>query len=195
MHVLPICPRPYSQEAARSWLTRVGRVYALNPERLVGILGLVPFEPGSRRYLAQPVEAALDGSNLDQLALATQLPPARLVEMRPDPVEWTLTHTDVCAVCGLCLDEDLCHGRDPYLRAEWRPSWRIFCSLHEVRLLTCRMNVIKGTASDTSVIEQIDDLYAHCGFVEDSINCSLGSNSDFFHMTLAIEEMESVIGE
>jgi hypothetical protein len=158
-----------------------------------GILGPVPFEPGSRRYLAQPVEAALDGSNLDQLALATQLPPARLVEMRPDPVEWTLTHTDVCTVCGLCLDEDLCHGRDPYLRAEWRQSWRIFCSLHEVRLLTCRMNVIKGTASDTSVIEQIDDLYAHCGFVEDSINRSLGSNRDFFHMTLAIEEMESVI--
>jgi hypothetical protein len=165
----------------------------LNPERLVGILGLVPFEPGSRRYLAQPVEAALDGSNMDQLALATQLPPARLVEMRPDPVEWTLTHTDVCAVCGLCLDEDLCCGRDPYLRAEWRQSWRIFCSLHEVRLLPCRMNVIKGTASDTSVIEQIDDLFAHCGFVEDSINRALGSNRDFFHMTLVIEQMESVI--
>jgi hypothetical protein len=98
VHVLPICPRPYSQESARSWLTRVGRVYALNPERLVGILGLVPFEPGSRRYLAQPIEAALDGSNLDQLALAAQLPPARLVEMRPDPVEWTLTHTEVCGL-------------------------------------------------------------------------------------------------
>jgi len=193
VHVLPICPRPYPQEAARSWLTRVGRVYALNPERLVGILGLVPFEPGSRRYLAQPVEAALENSNLDQLALATQLPPARLAEMRPDPVAWTLTHTDVCTVCGLCLDEDLCHGRDPYLRAEWRQSWRIFCSLHEVRLLPCRMSVIKGTASDTSVIEQIDDLYAHCGFIEDSVNRALGSNRDFFHLTSAIEEMESVI--
>jgi hypothetical protein len=55
------------------------------------------------------------------------------------------------------------------------------------------MDVIKGTASDTAVIEQIDDLYAHCGFVADSINRSLGSNRDFFHMTLAIEEMESVI--
>ena len=153
----------------------------------------MPFEPGSRRYLARPVEAALDNSNLDQLALATQLPPARLAEMRPDPVEWTLTHTDVCTVCGLCLDEDLCHGRDPYLRAEWRQSWRIFCSLHEVRLLPCRMNVIKGTASDTSVIEQIDDLYAHCGFVEDSINRALGSDRDFFHLTSAIEEMETVI--
>jgi hypothetical protein len=47
-------------------------------------------------------------------------------------------------------------AESPYLRAEWRP-WRIFCSLHEVRLLTCRMDVIKGTVSDTSVIEQIDD--------------------------------------
>ena len=113
--------------------------------------------------------------------------------MRPDPVAWTLTHTDVCTVCGLCLDEDLCHGRDPYLRAEWRQSWRIFCSVHEVRLLPCRMNVIKGTASDTSVIKQIDDLYAHCGFIEDSVNRALGSNRDFFHLTSAIEEMESVI--
>ncbi len=52
VNVLPICPRPYQKEAAHSWLTRVARVYNLNPERLVGILGLVPFEPGSRRYLA-----------------------------------------------------------------------------------------------------------------------------------------------
>src|ERR1017187_10956467 len=93
----------------------------------------------------------------------------------------------------IVLDEDLCHGRDPYLRAEWRQSWRIFCSLHEVRLLPCRMNVMKRTASDTSVIEQIDDLYAHCGFVQDSINRDLGSNREFLHLTLAIEEMESVI--
>lgn len=193
VHVLPICPRPYEQEAARSWLARVGRVYALNPERLVGILGLVPFEPGSRRHLAQPVEAALEDSNVGRLAQATQLPPARLVEMRPDPVEWTLTHTDVCTVCGLCLDEDLCLGRDPYLRAEWRQSWRILCSIHEVRLLPCRMTVIKGAASDPSVIEEIDDLYAHSGFIEDSINHALGSNREFFHLTAAIEEMESVI--
>jgi hypothetical protein len=193
VHVLPICPRPHPQEAARSWLTRVGRVYALNPERLVGILGLVPFEPGSRRYLAQPVEAALENSNLDQLALATQLPAKRLAEMRPDPVEWTLTHTDVCTVCGLCLDEDLCHGRDPYLRAEWRQSWRIFCSLHEVRLLPCRMKATRGRASDPSVIEQIDDLYAYCGVVEDSINRALGANRDFFHLTSALREIETAI--
>jgi integrase len=32
VHVLPICPRPYQQEAARSRLTRVGRVYALNTD-------------------------------------------------------------------------------------------------------------------------------------------------------------------
>jgi hypothetical protein len=185
VNVLPICPRPYQKEAAHSWLTRVARVYNLNPERLVGILGLVPFEPGSRRYLAQPVEAALENANLNQLALATRLP--------PDPVEWTLTHTEVCTVCRLCLDEDLCHGRDPYLRAEWRQSWRIFCSLHEVRLLPCRMNVIRGAASDASVIEAIDDLYACCGIVEDSINRALGSNRDFLHLTLAIEEMETVI--
>jgi hypothetical protein len=193
VHVLPICPRPYQKEAARSWLTRLAKVYDLNPERLVGILGLVPFEPGSRRHLAQPVEAALESSNLDQLARATQLPPHRLAEMRPDQVEWTLTHTDVCTVCGLCLDEDLCHGRDPYLRAEWRQSWRIFCSLHEVRLLPCRMKAIRGTASDPSVIEEIDDLYAYCGVVEVSINRALGSNRDFFHLTSAIEKMETVI--
>jgi len=55
------------------------------------------------------------------------------------------------------------------------------------------MNVIQGMASDTSVIEQIDDLYAHCGLVEDSINRALGSDRDFFHLTSAIEEMETVI--
>src|SRR5277367_3721904 len=114
VHVLPICPRPYPQEAARSWLTRVGRVYALNPERLVGILGLVPFRAGSRREIALPVEAALDGPGLDQLAMATQLPLSRLTEMRPASAQWTLTHSEVCSVCALCLDEDLCLGRDPY---------------------------------------------------------------------------------
>jgi hypothetical protein len=80
MYVLPICPRPYDHEAAHSWLTRIGRVYALNAERLVGILGLVPFEAGSRRNIALPVEAALDGPNLTQLAVATQLPTAHLTE-------------------------------------------------------------------------------------------------------------------
>jgi hypothetical protein len=62
----------------------------------------------------------------------------------------TLTHTDVCAVCGLCLDEDLCLDRDPYLRAEWRQSWRVFCSLHEVRLLPCPMNVVKRSCAALS---------------------------------------------
>lgn len=193
MHVLPICPRPYPQEAARSWLTRVAREYALNAERLVGILGLVPFASHSRRFLARPVEVALEDSNLDQLATATQLPPARLLEMRPDPLEWTLTDTDVCTVCGLCLDGDLCHGRVPYLRAEWRQSWRIFCSVHEVRLLPCPMTVFTSNASEASVIETIDDLYAHCDLVQDNINRALASNRDFLHLTLAIEEMELVI--
>ena len=192
MHVLPICPRPYPQEAARSWLTRVGRVYELNPERLVGILGLVPFEPGSRRFLVRPVEAALENSNLDQLALATQLPPRRLAEMRPDPVEWTLTHSDVCTVCALCLDEDLCQSRDPYLRAEWRQAWRIFCSTHQVRLLSCRMNAVKGTAPDAR--EQIDELYAYSGLVEGNINYGLTYDADGCRLMWVVEEMECVIG-
>jgi hypothetical protein len=55
------------------------------------------------------------------------------------------------------------------------------------------MKAIRGTASDPSVIEEIDDLYAYCGIVEDSINRALVANRDFFHLTLAIEEMETVI--
>jgi TniQ len=193
VHVLPICPRPYPREAARSWLTRVATVCALNAERLVGILGLVPFASHSRRFLAQPVEVALEDFNLGQLAIATQLPPVRLLEMRPDPLEWTLTDTDVCTACGLCLDEDLCYGRDPYLRAEWRQSWRIFCSIHEVRLLACPMTVFTNNASDASVIEEINELYAHCDLVQDNINRAFASNRDFFHLNSAIEEMEMVI--
>jgi hypothetical protein len=193
VHILPICPRPYPREAARSWLTRVASVYALNAERLVGILGLVPFASHSRRFLAQPVEVALEESSLDQLATATQLPPARLLEMRPGPLEWTLTDTDICTVCGLCLDEDLCHGRDPYLRAEWRQSWRIFCSVHEVRLLPCPMTVFTSNESEASLIEKIDDLYAHCDLVQDNINRAFASNRDFLHLTLAIEEVEMVV--
>jgi hypothetical protein len=64
VQVLPICPRPYPQEAARSWLTRVGRVYALNPERLVGILGLVPFEPGSSSEPVPRISEKHTGCNL-----------------------------------------------------------------------------------------------------------------------------------
>jgi len=37
----------YEKEAAHSWLTRIGRVYAQIAVRLVGISGLVPFEVGS----------------------------------------------------------------------------------------------------------------------------------------------------
>jgi hypothetical protein len=57
------------------------------------------------------------------------------------------------------------------------------------------MNVIRGTAQDASVIEQIDDLYAYCRILEDSINRALGSKRDFFlfRLTSAIEEMETVI--
>ena len=169
-------------------------VYALNAERLVGILGLVPFASDSRRFLAQPVEVALDESNLDQLATATQLPPARLLEMRPDPLEWTLTDTDICTVCGLCLDEDLCHGRDPYLRAEWRQSWRIFCPTRQVRLLSCRMNVVKGTTLGERVVEQIDELYAVSGIVEGNINYGLTYDADGCRLMWVIEAMECVIG-
>lgn len=107
MHILPICPRPYEQEAARSWLGRVGDIYGLNAERLVGILGLVPFQPGSRCRLTRPVETALDAHGLDTLAVAAQLPSTRLAEMRPGPVAWTLTQSTECSVCAQCLDEDL----------------------------------------------------------------------------------------
>jgi hypothetical protein len=33
----------------------------------------------------------------------------------------------------------------------------------------------------------------HCGFVLDNANAALGSNRDFFNLTLAIEEIEEVI--
>ena len=56
MHALPICPLPYDQEAARSWLNRVGEVYGLNAERLISVLGLVPFQSGSVSRLSRPVE-------------------------------------------------------------------------------------------------------------------------------------------
>jgi hypothetical protein len=157
-------------------------------------MGLVPFQPGSRRYISLPVEAALDGPSLKQLSMATQLPASRLAEMRPDPVDWTLTHSDVCTVCALCLDEDLCQGRDPYLRAEWRQSWRIFCTVHHVRLLRCPMSAVKGSASDPRVIEQVDDLYGCSNIVEENINFALGWDRDFLHMMLALEEIQCVIG-
>jgi hypothetical protein len=80
--------------------------------------------------------------------LATQLPVARSTKMRPD----------------LCSDQNLRHGRDPYLRSKGRQAWRIFCSLHEERLLPCQMNMMSGAAPDASVIEQIDNLYAYCGW-------------------------------
>ena len=106
---------------------------------------------------------------------------------KPIARPWTLTDTDICTVCGLCLDEDLCHGRVPYLRAEWRQSWRIFCSVHEVRLLPCPMTVFTSNASEASMVETIADLYAHCDLVQDNINRA------FLHLTVAIDEMELVI--
>jgi hypothetical protein len=111
--------------------------------------------------------------------------------MRPDPVEWTLTHSDVCTVCALCLDEDLCHGRDPYLRTELRQAWRIFCPTHQVRLLSCRMNVVKGTSPGERVVEQIDELYALSGIVEGNINYGLTYDADGCRLMWVIEEMNA----
>ena len=53
--------------------------------------------------------------------------------------------------------------------------------------------MIKGTASDASVIQAIDDLYARCGIVEDNINRALCSNRDLFHLTTAIQEVQTAI--
>jgi hypothetical protein len=103
MHALPICPRPYPQEAAHSWLTRVGRVYSLNAERLIGILGLVPFQPGSRRYISLPVEAALDGPSLKQLSIG-------------DPVASIAPGGDATRPGRLDLNAQRClHGLRPML--------------------------------------------------------------------------------
>jgi hypothetical protein len=70
----------------------------------------------------------------------------------------------------------------------------IFCSVHQVRLLRCPMSVVKGSASDPRVIEQVDDLYGHSNIVEENINFALGWDRDFIHMMLAIEEIQYVIG-
>src|ERR1700749_1245153 len=58
---------------------------------------------------------------------------------------------------------------------------------------SCLQSDCTSKASEASVIETIDDLYAHCDLVQDNINRALASNRDFLHLTLAIEEMALVI--
>jgi hypothetical protein len=48
-------------------------------------------------------------------------------------------------------------------------------------------------SSESSLIELIDDLCAQCAIVEDNINHALSSDRDFFHLVVALEEMQMAI--
>ena len=191
---MPICPRPYEQEAAFSWLSRVGDVYGLNAERLVGSLGLVPFRPRSGSRLMQPVEAALEPNRIDILADAAQLPSSRLVAMRPDPVGWTLTHSKMCSVCPQCLKQDLSSGRLPFLRVTWRQAWRIFCPVHRTRLIFCSMQVVRGRWETSRLIAAIDTLLECSLIIEEHIAQLMIQNPHCARLTTIIREMEQALG-
>jgi hypothetical protein len=194
MHALPVCPRPYESEAARSWLSRVGQVYGLKAERLIEALGLAVFKSDYKQRISPSVEAVLDSHSVDQLAIAAQLPSARIAEMLPGPVEWILTVGKDCAVCARCLDEDLGANRQPYLRAAWQQAWRIFCPIHEVRLVSCTVKVVTGQWTGTRLTDAIDEAFNYSTIVEGNIDYLLGRDTEFIDRLLAIKTMESVIG-
>lgn len=169
MHPLPVCPRPFAAEAARSWLSRVGQVYGLKAERLVEALGLAAFRRDYRQCFSPSIEAILDSRTVEQLAVAAQLPSARIAEMRTGPAEWTLNTGPRCVVCAACLDEDFSRNCPPYQRVPWQKAWRIFCPSHEIRLVTCNVNVIAGYRSSARLDEALDELVTFSAMVEEHL--------------------------
>ena len=163
-------------------------------ERLVGALGLIPFQPGSGSRILRPVEAALDLNCIDELAEAAQLPSSRLPQMRPDPVDWTMTHTQECSVCAQCLREDLSADLQPYLRVPWRQAWRIFCPVHATRLIACSMHVVRGRWEQPRLIAAIDDLLEHSTMIEKQLEVLHRRDANLRNMTRIIKEMECAIG-
>lgn len=194
MHPLPICPRPYDQEAARSWLNRVGEVYGLNAERLVGVLGLVPFQSGSTSRLSRPVETVLDPPWLHAVAIAAQLPADRLANLRPGLADWTLTHRQECCACAPCLAQDLRSNRPPYLRAAWRQAWQIFCPIHGVRLVRCPMGLLSGHWTTARVCDAVTGLSAATQVIESQIQSLHLRDNYFRNLTQIFKEMELTIG-
>jgi TniQ len=111
-HRMPVCPRPYAQEALQSWHTRIGEGYALTSDELVSALGL------------QPIEGVPQTPTLHALAVAAELPAADLAKMSPGAAGWLLSSATEIAVCPRCLREDrLAHRVDPYGSGRPKPQY------------------------------------------------------------------------
>lgn len=119
---LPLCPRPLPREAFRSWLCRVGAVYAMTPEDLLTALALkAPNMP-------------LDHVDLVGLSRAARLPIGRIAELASASEQWTLRDSPCVAVCMECLHDDLLNNVIPHLRRAWLEAWCVLCVVHGSRL-------------------------------------------------------------
>jgi hypothetical protein len=136
---LPLAPRPFPDESARSWIGRVAARYDLTPPELVECLpGGRPADVSWHALTGWPLNSDLE----DLLARVARLDRPVISALRvpmlgvPDPADW---HRGSLAWCPACLREDVRRHGEAYERALWRLGCCFACPAHR-RLLehVCR---------------------------------------------------------
>lgn len=135
---LPVAPRPYPGESARSWLARTAARYDLDTHQLVACLR------GGREYGGDRSALALidwrEDSDLENLLTrAARLDRASISGLRvpvrnlPDPGAW---HRALLVWCPECVRDDFGRYGEVHERAVWRLGCCVACPTHG-SLLEC----------------------------------------------------------
>lgn len=135
---IPVAPRPFADEAMRSWIGRVAARYDLEPEQLVWCLRGARAE-GAHYSEFHEIHWRPDAELEYLLAQATRLDVTRIAELRipiqglPDPSGW---HRQSRAWCPLCVNEDVRRYGETYERAVWQLGFCAVCSARRQTLRT-----------------------------------------------------------
>lgn len=75
--------------------------------------------------------------------------------MFPVETSWILTAPDNAAYCPSCYQDDINHGRTPYLRLSWLDAWRTYCPTHRTMLYSERDLLGQRTFSAERVVHSV----------------------------------------
>lgn len=184
-YALPYCPRPRSEEAAHSWLTRVAQGYGLTADRMLRQL-FNARDPSFR------LERAFVAPHVDVLSKVTRIPRRTLTRLQGAPVNWILQDPRRCNVCIRCIDSDALGGREPFLRLAWRHAWKTDCAVHGIRLLPTELNVLHSIdVSKTSA--EYHRLRTISATLESRLDQGLASSLRVLAVIRAIDRIEKAI--
>lgn len=185
-YALPYCPRPNREEAAHSWLTRVGQSYGLTADRLVGQLL-------REHHGTFCLERAFVAPHVHALSKATRIPRRTLRRLQGAPIDWILQDRRYCNVCICCIDADVLAGKRSFLRLAWRHAWKTHCATHGTRLLRTELKIL-GDIDVPNASAEYHRLRTISTTLESRLDQSLSSSLRVLAITRSIERIETAIG-